>query len=767
MPPRPRRSTTHISIRQTKEDEEYKREVLNKGSEVFRSQLTSGKSAEVAQNLRNQDEGTLRLQEYLMAADYDARPVAPPEDVLDAGGAADLKHSISRFVKPPVERIHESPAPKYEETSASVRSESFQKQSLPTSSTTSSPEVAPVTSTTDEPAPAASLTDELPPTASPSPKRLRRQPPIVSPAKPLEDEYTDEYVTVKRRVRRSEARARKVVTAGEPGMLYAYKKHWSIIEYSLAGACGLLALMVLFIFAYLLLVMFTRCGRALPGVAPVVVEKNSACPKHEGLSTADIKLLSQQLGCGDVKVDLNAITQELAHMLEAHYAQLQGRVGDLAETVKKLHGAKDDAMTLDKKSLKKLEDLMAGFKDRVTEDVQKAIKKIAAHTTADSGSSHTGSIDLTGIEELVTTLSQKIESLDALEALKSIPTTDLSALETKLVDRLGEKFTEISTSLIAEVKETVSTIVAAPGGDAVAIEALISKSLDTFVSKLRVVLDTQTTDVRTAIGNVSAQFNDELVRSIEKRLSELAELRSGEAGTPAIAEVDMQKLRAELDVVTRRLSTELGELGETIRTAIDTDAAQRYEGFAGLVRNYLERRTASTSTSTTSVGGVVDELRLKYVDFARQIFGTRIASRSDDATNFAESVKSFVSGNDRVRLMFTEDLSAGSCWPTGRVGYVVFRFKNPVSLLYGAVSHPAAPKLPSGRASAPKTLKFIGKTTQGTEVQLGSFEFLEDGPEQQAFELEPNTDLIQVRVDFDNHGAEYTCVYNLGLFGRK
>ncbi|TNJ28221.1 putative SUN domain protein [Giardia muris] len=765
MPPRPRRTVTHISIRQTKEDEDYKREVLNKGSEVFRSQLTSGKSAEVAQNLRNQDEGTLRLQEYLMAADYDARPVAPPEDVLDAGGAADLKHSISRFVKPPIERIPESPAPKYEETSASVRSESFQKQSLPASSTTSTPGLAPISSTTEEPIPAPSLTDELPPTASPSPKRLRRQPPIVRPAEPLEDEYTDEYVTIKRRVRRSEVRAKKVTTAGEPGMLYAYKKRWSIIEYSLAGACGVLALMVLFIFSYLLLIMFTRCGRGLPGVAPVVVEKNSACPKYEGLSAADIKSLSQQLGCGNAKVNIDAITQELSHMLEMHYTQLQGRVSDLSETVKKLHSAKDDTMALDKKSLKKLEDLMANFKERVTDDVQKAIKKISAHTTADSGSSHASTIDLTGLEELVTTLSRKIENLDALEALKSIPTTDFSTFETKIVDRLGEKFDEISASLVKEVKNTVSTVVAVPSGDPVAVEALISNSLDNFVSKLRILLDTQTTDVRMAIGNVSAQFNDELVRSIEKRL---AELRTGEAGTPAIAEVDLQKLRAELEVVTRRLSTELGELGETIRTAIDTDAAQRYEGFAGLIRSYLERRTTSTTTtSNTAVGGVVDELRLKYVDYARQIFGTRIASRSDDATNFAESVKSFVSGNDRVRLMFTEDLSAGSCWPTGRVGYVVFRFKSPVSLLYGAVSHPAAPKSPSGRASAPKTLTFTGKTTQGMEVRLGTFEFVEDGPEQQAFELEPNTDLIQVRVEFDNHGADYTCVYNLGLFGNR
>lgn len=117
--------------------------------------------------------------------------------------------------------------------------------------------------------------------------------------------------------------------------------------------------------------------------------------------------------------------------------------------------------------------------------------------------------------------------------------------------------------------------------------------------------------------------------------------------------------------------------------------------------------------------------------------------------------------------MFNDNMSPGSCWPTKKTGYVVLRFKHPVTLYYGSISHPAAPKLSTGRTTVPRDLTFTGRTTTGKEVQLGSFVFDVDGPEQQAFRLQENHDIIQVRVGFTNNGGEYTCIYNLGLFGEK
>lgn len=128
MPPRTRSSGALVRMNPTREDEAYTKEVLRKTSDGFRAELTSGKSERITQNLRNQDEGTLRLQEYLMAAEVDARPPKKIDTLMDQSDALKLQKSLTALQVAPIQRSRVQEPPKYEITSEDKDSSSSQPQ---------------------------------------------------------------------------------------------------------------------------------------------------------------------------------------------------------------------------------------------------------------------------------------------------------------------------------------------------------------------------------------------------------------------------------------------------------------------------------------------------------------------------------------------------------------------------------------------------------------------------------------------------------------
>lgn len=828
----------------TREDEAYTKEVLRKTSDGFRAELTSGKSERITQNLRNQDEGTLRLQEYLMAAEVDARPPKKIDSLMDQSDALKLQKSLTALQVAPIQRSRVQEPPRYEITSEDKDSSSSKPHQAPlseTSSTSTPPESSSTPSPPPSPPPRKSPKD-VPKPATPTPVKLPAAPiktksPAIQPSQ--EDEYTDEYVMVKQRVKRKPrtpsklSAGTKVVTAGEPGMLYAYRKAWGCAEYVYASVCGLLALMVLFIFSYLLMRLWTGCaGLGIVGTSaplvPVYTGDGTAGVSCTGPSLREIqsllesnnKILLKEWGntrtfALDSK-EVQSIATQVATKLSDQHQRLElkikeivdkhtartadqgittSQLKDLAKTVREevVSATKERISTLSA-AIAKFEKEMLDAQSVTTEllkdlfknssfsvssaSAKKASEKIKAAvgqmSDAADAAVAAGSANFTALFTMIESLSRKLETSYRSENI----TKDLQSLHQSILLDIQTQLKEVAatttqmigdslTSIRAQTDNLSATLIDFAAKSAAGAEASINGTAPvTFASESLGSMQRAIDRIVIALGELSSQVasgvnSKDVHGDSHSSLATLTDIEEMQRKTAQHitqqAENVTFTILERIDASDNRMSQEANEHVDHLKT-----------GLAGVIKKLLLKQTDYSSGSMgTTPQGVVDELRLQYTDFTKQSFGTKIAGKSDDITNIAESLKTLISGNERVRLMFNDNMSPGSCWPTKKSGYVVLRFKHPVTLYYGSISHPAAPKLSTGRTTVPRDLTFTGRTTTGKEVQLGSFVFDVDGPEQQAFRLQENHDIIQVRVGFTNNGGEYTCIYNLGLFGEK
>lgn len=841
MPPRTRSSGALVRMNPTREDEAYTKEVLRKTSDGFRAELTSGKSERITQNLRNQDEGTLRLQEYLMAAEVDARPPKKIDTLMDQSDALKLQKSLTALQVAPIQRSRVQEPPKYEITSEDKDSSSSQPQqaSLSETSSTSTP---PESSPTPSPPPARKSPKDVPKPATPTPLRqsatpIKKPSPAIQPSQ--EDEYTDEYVMVKQRVKRRPrppsrlSTSTRVVTAGEPGMLYAYKKAWGCAEYVYASACGLLALMVLFIFSYLLMRLWTGCaGLGIVGAGVPLV------PMHTGDGVAGVsctgpslkeiqsllelnnKVLLKEWGNARAftldNKEIHNIATQVASKLSDQHQKLEFKIAEIIDK----HTARATDQSITTNQLKDLAKIVRDEVTSATKERTSALSDAIAKFEKEMLNAQSATIDL--MKDLLRNnnfnatstpakkASEKIKAAvgkisDATDAVVTAGSADFTALFT-MIEGLSRRLetsyrNESITKELQALQQSILLDIQTQLKDAAAItNQVISDSLASIRTQTEslstVLIDLAAKSAVNAEvsvnGTAPVMFASESLSSMQHAidriivvLGELSDrVGSGFGSTGSHGDSQSSPLTlADLEEARYKLSQHITQQAQNVTLAIQErinaseskmihEANERVDhlkmGLAGIIKKALLKQTSYSSESTSTVSqGVVDDLRLQYTDFTKQSFGTRIAGKSDDITNIAESLKTLISGNERVRLMFNENMSPGACWPTKKNGHVVLRFKDPVTLYYGTISHPAAPKLSTGRTTVPRDLTFIGRTTTGKEIQLGSFTFDVDGPEQQAFQLQENHDLIQVRVQFTNNGGEYTCIYNLGLFGEK
>lgn len=853
MPPRTRTSGALVRMNPTREDEAYTKEVLRKTSEGFRAELTSGKSERITQNLRNQDEGTLRLQEYLMAAEVDARPPKKIDSLMDQNDALKLQKSLTALQVAPVQRSRIQEPPKYEITSEDKISTSDQSQHASvseTSSTSTPPESSPTPSPPPPPRVQKSPKD-VPKPAMPAPPIPVKHSPIKKPPAPIqpsqEDEYTDEYVMVKQRVkRRPKAPSKlsdgtKVITAGEPGMLYAYKKAWGCAEYCYISTCGVLALMVLFIFSYLLMRLWTGCaglgmiGTSVP-LVPVHTGDDSTAVSCTGPSLEEIQsllesnnkvLLKEWSSARAITLDskeIHNIVTQVASKISEQQQNLEHKITELVDkhvtftdnniTISHLKDLakviNDDVIMASKERISALSDAITKFEKEMldahsatTSLLKDVFKNSNVTIGSTSGENVSGKIkaavgkmsdaadavvtaassNFTALFSMIEGLSNKLESSYRSESitkdLQKLQQSILLDIQTQIKEAatatnqmIGDSLASIRTqtdSLSATLidlvaKSAAGTDIYANSTSAVLFASESLSSIQHAMDKITITLGELAAQIGSGVNNNGSNSNYTNTRFhgqdssplLPFTLADLEELqrKTTQHVTEQAQNVTLSILE-RIDASDDRLIREANERADHLKT-----------GLAGIIKKVLMKQShCSTNDTGTISRGVVDDLRLQYTDFTKPSFGTKIAGKSDDITNIAESIKTLISGNERVRLMFNDNMSPGSCWPTKKTGYVVLRFKNPVTLYYGAISHPAAPKLSTARTTVPRDITFIGRTTSGKEIQLGNFTFDVDGPEQQAFQLQRNNDLIQVRVGFTNNGGEYTCVYNLGLFG--
>lgn len=833
----------------TREDEAYTKEVLRKTSDGFRAELTSGKSERITQNLRNQDEGTLRLQEYLMAAEVDARPPKKIDSLMDQSDALKLQKSLTALQVAPVQRSRVQEPPRYEITSEDKDASSSQPQQAPVSETPST-STPPESSPTPSP-PVRKSPRDVPKPATPTSVRrspVKMLPVSVQPSQ--EDEYTDEYVMVKQRVKRRPkapsklSEGTRVITAGEPDMLYAYRKAWGCAEYCYASTCGILALMVLFIFSYLLMRLWTGCAGLgiVSAGAPFVpihtgdstaavsctgpslneiqslLESNNKVLLKEWSSTRTFTLGSKEINSIVTQVASKISDQQqkleikITELVDKHIAKstdkgiTTNQLKDLAKTIK------DDVVMVTKERVSALSDAIARFEKEMLDaqsatasllkdlfkngsiatgstSAKKASEKIKAAvgkmSDAADAAVTAGSANFTALFSMIEALSNKLESSYRNESitkdLQNLQQSILLDIQTQIRDAaeatnqvISDSIASIHTqtdNLSATIIDLVARFAAGTGapinGTASAPVVFASESLSSMqhaIDKIVVTLGELAGQIGSGVSSDGSNRSYIHVHSQDDShpspftLADIEELHRKTA----------QHVTEQAQNVTLTILERIDGSDNTLLRDADERADHLKTGLAGIIKKIVVKQSDYSSDSAGAVSrGVVDDLRLQYTDFTKQSFGTKIAGKSDDITNIAESIRTLISGNERVRLMFNDNMSPGSCWPTKKTGHVVLRFKDPVTLYYGAVSHPAAPKLSTGRTTVPRDLTFIGRTTTGKEVQLGNFTFDVDGPEQQAFRLQENSDLIQVRIGFTNNGGEYTCVYNLGLFGEK
>ncbi|EFO65041.1 Hypothetical protein GLP15_2585 [Giardia lamblia P15] len=844
MPPRTRSSGALVRMNPTREDEAYTKEVLRKTSDGFRAELTSGKSERITQNLRNQDEGTLRLQEYLMAAEVDARPPKKIDTLMDQSDALKLQKSLTALQVAPIQRSRVQEPPKYEITSEDKDSSSSRPQqaSLSETSSTSTPPESSPTPSPPLPPPARKSPKDVPKPATPTPLRqsvtpVKKPSPAIQPSQ--EDEYTDEYVMIKQRVKRKPRPASKlstgarVVTAGEPGMLYAYKKAWGCAEYVYASTCGVLALMVLFIFSYLLMRLWTGCaglgvvGTGVP-LVPMHTSDGVAGVSCTGPSLKEIQsllelnnkvLLKEWSNARTFTLDnkeIHEIATQVASKLSDQHQKLELRIAEIIDkhtvrttsqniTTNQLKDlakiVRDEVTLATKERISTLSDAIAKFEKEML-SAQSATTNLMRDLLKNNSFNVSSTSAKKASEKIKTAVEKMSDAADAAVTAGSANFTALFTMIENLSSRLetsyrNESITKelqaLQQSILLDIQTQLKDAAAATNqviSDSLASIRTQTESLSTVLIDLaaKSAVNAEVPVNGTAPVMFASESLNSMQHAIDKIIVALGELSDrvgssvGSTGSYGGSQSSSLTL-ADLEEVHHKLSQHITQQAQNVTLAIQErmDASERKVaqevnervdhlkiGIAGIIKKALLKQTGYSSESTSAVSrGIVDDLRLQYTDFTKQSFGTRIAGKSDDIANIAESLKTLISGNERVRLMFNDNMSPGACWPTKKNGHVVLRFKDPVTLYYGTISHPAAPKLSTGRTTVPRDLTFIGRTTTGKEIQLGSFTFDVDGPEQQAFQLQENHDLIQVRVQFANNGGEYTCIYNLGLFGEK
>uniref|UniRef100_A0AAV2JZP5 SUN domain-containing protein n=1 Tax=Knipowitschia caucasica TaxID=637954 RepID=A0AAV2JZP5_KNICA len=93
-----------------------------------------------------------------------------------------------------------------------------------------------------------------------------------------------------------------------------------------------------------------------------------------------------------------------------------------------------------------------------------------------------------------------------------------------------------------------------------------------------------------------------------------------------------------------------------------------------------------------------------------------------------------------------------------------------IHISHVTIGHITAEQSPNGNiSSAPKEFSVYGlKRFKGEETLLGKFEFQDNGESFQTFEVHEHMDtvfkFVRLQVE-NNHGSDYTCLYNFRVHG--
>lgn len=758
-----------VVFQQGEDDREFQRSYVKTAPADIRRQLTQQRSDEVTRNVKNQDEGTLRLQEYLMTAEYEDRPPTPIREVMSREQFQGLVRNLKAVKGPEREAL----ARQY----ADEVSKSHEATSAFTDDLTSDDEGSSVQPAAQKPrglrrffswgrkgqeGPSASASqlsqqdqssfgpgsvDHMSDRQSDHRSDLLHagdDPTISDPSHPSlarrshhgshERHSSDSSVlsatssTSDRRGHRHH-RVYRFDDTCRSNMIFAYRQPWGCAQWCCATIALLFALILIFIFSYLLFTMYTMCmGGAGWLLTPAMIAAGAG-----GMGGAN-GTVPVAPGAGGVSM------RELKKILADNNAQL---LKEISSTVSK------SACTY-------------STPKEFFADLRSSIEGIL-DGSASSGSDSKGGKAPAGVKDIEAVYARISSDIKTqLKENADLVAKSLSGMKGKKGESEGASELQALLKAIKDKLDSVARDVsaAALGGSSGDAKSSGGKKGETVVNLAALL---------SRIEELNARLSEDL------RTEVAALLRGGAGSDASLSSKDVQKILDKLEkllaVAPSKPADQLAsETAKEVTKEVTKEVSKAVKNVKVVAGG--PGSSGSSSGSSGSPGsasfGETGNLRLTLVDYAKPIFGTTVTSHSPAPERpLSDSLKAFLTGRgDRVRLALNEDLATGRCWPTTAEGYVEFAFRRPARITYLAVGHPADVKTPLGRDTAPKELTVVGYDSQGEAVPMGTVAFDKSGPEIQFLPLREAT-VSRVRVEFINHGAAYSCVYNLGLLGER